>query len=148
MTIAAPNPIPTTQTDVLQGDCLDLIPMLPDASVDVVVTSPPYWGQRQSLGFGTEEDPRDYVESLKAVFTAILPKLKQGGIVWINLGDSYNTPINWGPKDHKYSSLGPDGNGFAPDNAAYTKPRFKRKAFIGHQVGCGTGTCSCCPNAF
>ena len=135
MTIAVSNPIPATQTDVLQGDCLGLIPTLPDESVDVVVTSPPYWGQRQSLGIGTEDDPRDYIESLKAVFTAILPKLKQRGIVWVNLGDSYNTPINWGPKDHKYSSLGPDGNGFSPDNAAYTKPRFKRKAFIDSASG-------------
>ena len=114
---------------------MDLIPLLPDASIDVVVTSPPYWGQRQSLGSGTEDDPRDYIAFLNGVFTAILPKLKRQGIVWLNMGDAYNTPINWGPKDYKYSSLGPDGNGFSPDNAAYTKPRFKRKAFIDKSSG-------------
>lgn len=112
------------------GDCLALIPKLPDASIDVVVTSPPYWGQRESLGNGTEEDPREYLAFLQSVFAALLPKLKWSGIVWLNLGDSYNTPVNWGPKDHKYSSLGVDKNGFGPENAAYTKPRFKRKAFI------------------
>ncbi len=112
-----------------------MTPLLPDGSVDIVVTSPPYWGQRESLGSGTEEDPRDYIEFLAEVFTAILPKLKQHGIVWLNLGDAYNTPVNWGAKDHKYSSLGADRNGFKPDNAAYTKPRYQRKAFVDKSTG-------------
>ena len=120
---------------MFQGDCLELIPGLPDESIDVVVTSPPYWGQRESLGSGTEEDPREYIDFLKTAFDVLLPKLKQKGIVWLNMGDAYNTPINWGPKDHKYSSLGPDRSGFSPDNAAYTKPRFRRKAFVDKTTG-------------
>lgn len=130
--------INVTQNGIFLGDCLDLIPKLPDASIDVVVTSPPYWGQRAAgggLGNGTEEDPREYIAFLKAVFIALLPKLKQHGILWLNLGDAYNTPVNWGAKDYKYSSLGADRNGFDPDNAAYTKPRFKRKAFVDKTTG-------------
>lgn len=119
---------------VLQGDCLDWIPRLQDASVDIVVTSPPYWGQRESLGVGTEEDPREYLAFLESVFRALLPKLKEQAVVWINLGDAYNTPVNWGAKDYQYSSLGADRRGFEPDNAAYTKPRFKRRAFVDHAV--------------
>ena len=88
-----PEQINVTESAVYQGDCVELIPLLPDASVDVVVTSPPYWGQRESLGSGTEEDPRDYIASLSEVFTAILPKLKPHGIAWLNL-DAYNTPVN------------------------------------------------------
>lgn len=130
MTSEVPRQIGVTESNVFQGDCLKLIPKLPDESVDVVVTSPPYWGQRQSLGNGTEEDPRQYIAFLKAAFERLLPKLKKKGIIWLNMGDAYNTPINWGPKDHKYSSLGPDQKGFDADNAAYTKPRFKRKAFV------------------
>lgn len=127
---AVSEKIRVTESAVFEGDCLTLIPKLPDESVDVIVTSPPYWGQRQSLGCGTEDDPRDYLGFLHAVFVALLPKLKQHGIVWLNLGDAYNTPVNWGAKDHKYSSLGPDRNGLKPDNAAYGKPRFKRRAFL------------------
>ena len=130
-----PTRIQVTESTVFQGDSLELIPRLPDESVDVVVTSPPYWGQRESLGGGTEEDPREYMAFLKAAFDALLPKLKQKGIVWLNMGDAYNTPINWGPKDHKYSSLGSDRSGFSPDNAAYTKPRFRRKAFVDNTTG-------------
>ena len=47
-----------------------------------------------------------------------------------HLGDAFNTPVNWSLDDRKYSSLGPDKNGLADHNSAYTKPRAKRKAFI------------------
>ena len=35
---------------------------LPGDSLDVIVTSPPYWGQRGNEGIGLEEDPREYVK--------------------------------------------------------------------------------------
>jgi DNA modification methylase len=115
---------------VTHGDCLELIPQLEDACIDVVVTSPPYWGQRMSAGVGMEADPRAYVESLRAVFVAILPTLKDSGIVWINLGNAYNTPVNWRVEDQAYSSLGPDQAGLPSSNSAYVKPRARRKAFV------------------
>ena len=130
MTVTADTLITTDHSEVYDGDCISLIPKLPDESIDIVVTSPPYWGQRKSAGLGTEPDPRNYLAFLEKVFLAIHPKLKKQGIVWLNMGDSYNTPVNWTEKDHKYSTLGSDHNGFSPDNAAYTKPRFNRKAFI------------------
>jgi DNA modification methylase len=117
------------------GDCLELIPQLPDNSIDVVVTSPPYWGQRHSNGTGAEDDPRDYLAFLVNVFTSILPKLKPEGIIWINIGDAYNTPVNWKEDDRHYSSLGADKSGLPANNSAYTKPRMKRKAFIQKDIG-------------
>ena len=113
-----------------EGDCRELIPHLPDESIDVMVTSPPYWGQRHSKGMGVEEDPRDYVKFLSDVFLALLPKLKPDGIIWINIGDAYNTPVNWRLDDRKFSTLGADKKGLSEHNSAYTKPRAKRKAFI------------------
>ena len=120
---------------VAEGDCLTLIPQLPDASIDVLVTSPPYWGQRLSQGTGTEEDPRAYLRFLEQVFLAVLPKLKSHGIAWINLGDAFNTPVNWRIDDHRYSTLGAEKEGLDPNNSAYTKPRAKRKAFIDNEAG-------------
>ena len=49
---------------VAHGDCLELAADLPDESIDVLVTSPPYWGQRMSSGVGAEVDPRHYVDML------------------------------------------------------------------------------------
>lgn len=115
---------------VVEGDCLKLIPKLPDESIDVLVTSPPYWGQRVSHGMGVEEDPREYLKFLNSTFLSFLPKLKKHGIIWINLGDAFNTPVNWRLDDRKYSSLGADKIGLHEHNSAYIKPRAKRKAFI------------------
>lgn len=120
---------------VHEGDCLELISKLPDESIDVVVTSPPYWGQRNSNGTGVEEDPRDYLAFLMNVFSRLLPKLKQDGIVWINIGDAYNTPVNWRADDRQFSTLGADKNGLPAHNSAYTKPRMKRRAFIEKEAG-------------
>lgn len=121
---------PFLKNKVAEGNCLELIPQLPDESLDIVVTSPPYWGQRMSKGAGVEDDPREYLVLLESVFASCLPKLKQSGLLWINIGDAYNTPVNWNVDDRIYSSLGPDKNGLSPNNSAYVKPRAKRKAFI------------------
>ena len=121
---------PFTLDAVTLGDCRYLIDKLPDESVDILVTSPPYWGQRISKGHGEEEDPRDYIQRLADIFKAFLPKLKRAGLVWINIGDAYNTPVNWRCDDRKYSSLGADKKGLSPENSAYVKPRAKRRAFI------------------
>lgn len=115
---------------VVLGDCAELVSELPDESVDILVTSPPYWGQRTSQGAGVEEDPRSYLEFLIGMFTMFLPKLKKHGIIWINLGDAYNTPVNWRYDDKHYSTLGAEKTGLSDGNTAYTKPRLKRKAFV------------------
>jgi len=101
----------------------------------VVVTSPPYWGQRAGAGIGGEADPREYLARLGAAFAAILPKLKPRGVAWINLGDAYDTPVNWREDDRAYSTLGPKLAGLAPENSAYTKPRGRRRAFVDPGVG-------------
>jgi DNA modification methylase len=115
---------------VARGDCAELAAALPDESIDVLVTSPPYWGQRLSAGMGVEEDPRDYVRRLVEIFRLLLPKVKPDGIVWVNIGDAYNTPVNWRPGDRGYSSLGPDRAGLDENNSAYVKPRARRKAYL------------------
>ena len=111
-------------------NCLDGLRKLPSDSVDVCVTSPPYWGQRGDAGIGTEADPRQYVLNLKEILAEVMRTLKPSGVLWLNLGDSYNTPINWSFEDHVHSTLGADRNGLAPTNSAYTKNRGSRRAFI------------------
>src|SRR5690349_16030555 len=104
-------------------DCLEGLKGLPSGCIDVAVTSPPYWGQRGDAGVGLEEDPREYVQNLTTIFLEVMRVLKPSGLLWLNIGDSYNTPINWRFEDYTYSSLGPDGIGLPPTNSAYTKNR-------------------------
>jgi DNA modification methylase len=77
-----------------------------------------------------EADPRHYLDRLVERFTELKRCLKPRGLLWINLGDSYNTPVNWRLDDRKYSSLGPGKTGLPETNAAYVKPRHRRKAFL------------------
>jgi DNA modification methylase len=121
---------PYPRNRVALGDCAELVAALPDDSIDVLVTSPPYWGQRAGTGIGVEADPRVYLAALIALFRAVRPKLKPDGLAWINVGDAYNTPVNWRVADHSYSSLGPDRTGLAADNSAYVKPRARRRAYL------------------
>lgn len=74
------------------GDCRDVLATLPDASVQCVVTSPPYWGLRDygvSGQLGLEDTPEEYVEHLVAVFREVRRVLRPDGTLWLNLGDSY-----------------------------------------------------------
>lgn len=111
-------------------DCLAGLKAMPSDVLDVVVTSPPYWGQRGSEGLGSEPDPRDYVRNLVEVLIEAMRCLKSSGTLWLNIGDAYNTPINWRESDHSFSSLGKDGSGLPATNSAYTKNRGRRRAFL------------------
>jgi len=115
---------------VHHAECLIGLRDIPSNSIDVTVTSPPYWGQRGSRGLGSEPDPRDYVKNLATILQEVMRCLKPRGTLWLNVGDSYNTPINWREDDYSYSSLGKDGNGLDKNNSAYTKNRGSRRAYI------------------
>jgi DNA modification methylase len=116
-------------------ECLSALRRIPDSCLDLAVTSPPYWGQRGNFGLGSEADPRDYVANIVDVLAEVMRCLKPSGTLWLNIGDSYNTPINWREADYGYSSLGKDGRGLPSTNSAYTKKRGQRRAFIDPSVG-------------
>jgi DNA modification methylase len=126
---------PWAVNKIHNADCSEALKQVPDDVFDVIVTSPPYWGQRVGQGLGGEEDPRDYIKDLVAILAQCMKCLKPTGTLWLNIGDSYNTPINWRFEDYVHSTLGPDGNGLDPTNSAYTKKRGRRRAFLCDEVG-------------
>jgi len=130
-----PSVGPWSLNTVHNSECYGGLKETPSDVFDVVVTSPPYWGQREGQGLGGETDPREYIKNLVAILAEAIRCLKPTGTLWLNIGDSYNTPINWREEDHLYSSLGKDGNGLPPTNSAYTKKRGRRRAFIQENIG-------------
>jgi len=77
---------------VYTGDARAVLPHLPDRSAQCVVTSPPYFALRDYgvIGqVGMEPTPAEYVDSLVEVFRQVRRILKDDGIVWLNLGDTY-----------------------------------------------------------
>ena len=74
------------------GDARTILKEMPEQSVDCVVTSPPYYGQRDYGSpdqLGLEATPFEYIEELIDVFDQIHRVLKSSGSVWVNLGDTY-----------------------------------------------------------
>lgn len=77
---------------VIIGDCLDVLPSLPSESIQVCVTSPPYWGLRDydhPNQIGVEPSPEIYVENLVKVFHEVRRVLRKDGTFWLNIGDGY-----------------------------------------------------------
>ncbi|MEM1694411.1 MAG: site-specific DNA-methyltransferase [Ignisphaera sp.] len=74
------------------GDVRKVIPLLPDNYVDCVVTSPPYWMQRDyehPQQIGRENSPEEYVHEIVKVFEMLKPKLKKTATVFLNVGYKY-----------------------------------------------------------
>lgn len=77
---------------ILVGDVLSRIKEIDDESVQCVITSPPYWGLRDyghDGQVGLEESPEEYVSKMVEVFREVKRILKEDGVLWLNLGDSY-----------------------------------------------------------
>ena len=80
---------------ILRANALTL--PLADASVDLVVTSPPYFGLRSyqdggehySGQLGSEATPAEFVDALIVATREMVRVLKPSGSIWVNLGDSY-----------------------------------------------------------
>jgi DNA modification methylase len=78
---------------VYGADALTYLKALPDACVDVCVTSPPYWKKRtyvpgEPLELGQEATPEDYVANLGVVLVEVGRVLKEDGCLFLNLGDT------------------------------------------------------------
>ncbi|GAA3745423.1 site-specific DNA-methyltransferase (cytosine-N4-specific) [Spinactinospora alkalitolerans] len=74
------------------GDARTVLTEFPDASIDCVVTSPPYWRKRDygvEGQYGLEETFNGYVDTLRSVFAEIHRVLTDRGTLWLNLGDSH-----------------------------------------------------------
>jgi len=97
----------TTPIDtIIQGDALTRLKELPSESVDCCITSPPYFGLRDygvEGQIGLEESPEAYVSKLVEVFREVRRVLKDDGIMFLNLGDSYAGSGKGGQSEEKRS---------------------------------------------
>ncbi len=76
----------------LCGDAIEVSKQLPDACVDTIVTSPPYYQQRDYGSkdqIGQEISPAAYVERMAELFSELQRVVKPSGSAWIVIGDKY-----------------------------------------------------------
>lgn len=77
---------------IICADALDGLKSLASESVDMCVTSPPYYGLRdygEEGQIGIEKSPQEYVKNLTEIFMEVHRVLKPTGTLWLNIGDSY-----------------------------------------------------------
>ncbi len=82
------------QTLIFNADARDALNWIADAGllVDCIVTSPPFYGQRDyevDGQIGLEEHPAEYLRSLTEIFECCRPVLNDTGSLWVNIGDTY-----------------------------------------------------------
>lgn len=90
---ARPRTTPVRR-EILLGDAAAQLRHLPDQSVDMVLTSPPYFRLRNyqhDHQIGLESSVDEWVEQLAVVADAVARVLVPTGTFWLNLGDTYAT---------------------------------------------------------
>lgn len=78
--------------EVLHGDALEQLRLLPAGLARTCVTSPPYWGLRDyGVGgqVGLEASPEEWCARLVEVFGEVRRILADDGTLWLNVGDCY-----------------------------------------------------------
>jgi site-specific DNA-methyltransferase (adenine-specific) len=121
------------RNDVIQGRALEVLRTFPDASVECVVTSPPYFQVRSYEAgageYGQEANVDEWVAHLRAVAAEIARVLVPWGAFWLNVGDVYARTTSEGASP-KSLLLGPErlaqalaGDGWIVRNRlAWVKP--------------------------
>src|SRR3954471_4056904 len=78
---------------IVHGEALAMLRTWPSDVVDCIVTSPPYWQQRDYRGkseqVGRERSPAEYVRRLAAIFGECRRVMKATGTLWLVIGDKF-----------------------------------------------------------
>lgn len=154
---------------ILVGDVFARLAEIEDESVDIIVTSPPYWGLRDygvEGQLGLEPTLGEHLDTIVAVFRELWRVLKPWGTCWLNYGDCYATSPNGRSaadtkaageddrtfRDKPFSTVGPiyshthdpppgrRGGGNNPSGAIYeVQPDSRQAARRGRSGNLGNG---------
>jgi DNA modification methylase len=84
----------TSPSALITGDSRKVLAGLPERSVQMCVTSPPYWSLRNyhiDGQIGLESSLKSYIDSLVDVFSELRRVMRDDGTLWLNIGDSYTS---------------------------------------------------------
>ena len=74
---------------LIRGDNIVVLEGIPSSSFDLVITSPPYFSQREysTIGLGNEETVDEYLDNILEVFRQLVRVTKPTGSIVYNIGD-------------------------------------------------------------
>jgi len=83
-----------TRHEIVQGNCLDIMEMIPTESIDLVVTSPPYFDvvdykDTNPEQWGNIHDYPTFLDKMRQAFTEMHRVVKRGGHVVVVTQDVY-----------------------------------------------------------
>jgi DNA modification methylase len=113
------------------ADVMDYLRGLPDACVNLVVTSPPYFGLRSYLQdghedkareIGTEQTPAAYVARMVDVFREVKRVLRPDASCFVNLGDSYGPNKQLQLIPHRFAIAMQDDGWLLREDIVWQKP--------------------------
>lgn len=119
--------------DVFEG-----LKQIEDASVDCIMTSPPYWGLRDygvPGQIGLEAHPKEWIEKMVEVSRELWRVLKPAGSYWLNVGDTYFAKRSKDEVVDEYYGPGRNGGhprGMESDGSAWLQP--KQKMLMPHRL--------------
>jgi len=134
---------------LVQADAVQL--PVADDSVDLVVTSPPYFalrsyqddGEHYDGQIGSEATPAEFLDALWAVTAECVRVLKPSGSLWVNLGDKYAGNGNMRYRRHTQSYFGDHSGVAASEAEADHRPDWgtvRTKSLMGlpwrYAIGC------------
>jgi site-specific DNA-methyltransferase (adenine-specific) len=80
--------------EIICGDALEELKKIKTESIDLILTSPPYWNQREysednDLEIGCEKYVFEYLDNLDKIFAECFRVCKRTGSIVFNIGDKY-----------------------------------------------------------
>ena len=124
-------------SEIYCGDAAEVLRTLPPESVNMCVTSPPYYGLRdygESGQIGLEKTRAEYIVRLVVVFDVVLRVLVKDGTLWVNIGDSY-AGSGKGPMSMAVAGNGKNKELYQKNSRIYEVPKtwdkIKPKDLIG-----------------
>ena len=122
---------------IICSDAIEGLKSLSSESVQMCVTSPPYYGLRDygiDGQIGIEHTPQEYIARLMDVFAEVYRILKKDGTLWLNISDSY-AGSGKGPMSLQIAGNGKNKNLYDINSRIYEVPKkwenIKPKDMIG-----------------
>jgi len=124
------------ENKILNGDALTKLKELPEKSINMCMTSPPYWGLRDyghPKQIGMENTFDEYINKLCDIFDEVKRVLRDDGTCWVNIGDTYSSQSSYSEKGRQGYS-GKDCN-----MSELMSKRFDEKLTGKQSTRCGRG---------
>ena len=117
----------------IHGDCFSVLKSFEDGSINCVITSPPYFREREkNKHFNLNQSIQSYIDNILLIASEIKRVLKKEGSLWLNIGDAYSKcSLQLIPQQIAFRMINEQGwilnNDVIWKKTSYTPTSFKKR---------------------